>query len=107
MGAKRRTTKLGGVAGRENRSSVRETSGNGQVCRLKRRLTAPSGERARRTLGAACPQLLVALPEVRPVASFLNQVAAIRARYNQNATSLHSLEPKCSANALARRDDYA
>src|SRR6266705_1211373 len=76
--------------GGENRSSVRETSGNGQVCRLKRRLTAPSGERARRTLGAACPQLLVALPEVRPVASFLNQVAASRVGHQfEKAAATH------------------
>ena len=35
------------------------------------------------------------------------QVAAIRARYNQNAMPLDVLEPKCSANALALLDGYA
>src|SRR6266853_3619515 len=72
MGAKRRTTRFGGRAGRANRSSVREASGSRRVRPLKKPSTDPSRERAGRTLCAACPQLLVALPEVRPVASFLN-----------------------------------
>src|SRR6267143_2573156 len=98
MGAKRRTTRFGGARGGENRSSVRDTSGSRRVRRLKRPSTDPSRERAGRTLCAVCPQLLVALPEVRRVASFLNPSGRDSVRYNQNAMSLHGLEPKCSAN---------
>ena len=35
------------------------------------------------------------------------RLTAIRARYDQNAVSLHGLAPKCSANALALLDNYA